>query len=825
MLLFHQAMADLFTWLSRNILLAITCSYILGAVCAGQLPQTSPALIFIAAGILCAAYCFLRKQPGLELSFLMIFFLLVGFIHTGIALQPPGDPSHIYNRIPEKSLITLSGTVTSMVTRDEDKSRFELELDTIIYRTGPSAGEQLPTTGKIRVTMRGQAPPFLTPGQRILAVATVDRIRNYQIPGTFDYALYMHNLGMYSSGWINSSQFIEPLTPPKQSIPVKIGNLPEKIRQQVSRFIQKKCDPVAGGLYRALLIGDRSGLSPELQEQFAATGCMHLLAISGLHVGLLALLVYGLLSWIMKRSQWLLLHTHVPTLALVLSFPILFLYAFIAGMNTPVFRSLIMAAVLLGAVLVRRQHSILHLIAAAALLVLVVHPLSLFTVSFQLSFAAIVAIALVYPKILSLFVQNITDQRQSHWFSTLIRWPMTALVISLAATIGILPFLLYHFNRISPIGPVMNLLIEPLLCFIALPLGLTAIPMIPLAPNLAGALLQIGGVALHGADSLTQLACRLPFASTWTITPSIYECILYFFLLIFIFASRHKQKIIIFSLGTVLLVIHFAAGNPFSGRKNAKISYLDVGQGTSTLIEFPDGENVLIDGGGNSSKRFNVGKNIIAPFLWYKRIRQIDMVVITHPDSDHYNGLDFIIERFHPEIVYTNGQLGQADSYNDLLGMAAREKVPVRAAGLQKTLHKDSLCSLTCLGMPGLPVENFSENNRSIVLQLQCGKKRFLFPGDIEKGAEALLVQKKAPVQADVLLAPHHGSKTSSSKKFLRTVNPRLIIVSAGRSKKGLFPTLEHLRWWQQQNIDVLITGSNGTITCRTDGETIQTTN
>jgi len=817
-------MADLFTWLSRNILLAITCSYILGATGAGQLPHTALALIFIAAGILCAAYFFLRKQPGSELSFLMIFFFLVGFIHTGIALQPPGDPSNIYNRISVKSHITLSGTVTGMVTQDEDKSRFELELDRTIYRTGPSAGEQLPTTGKIRVTMRGQAPPFLIPGQRILAVATVDRIRNYQTPGIFDYALYMRNLGMYSSGWINSSQFIEPLTPPKQSIPVKIDNLPEKIRQQVSRFIQKKCDPVAGGLYRALLIGDRSGLSPELQEQFAATGCMHLLAISGLHVGLLAFLVYGLLSWIMKRSQWLLLHTHVPTLALILSFPILFLYAFIAGMNTPVFRSLIMAAVLLGAVLVRRQHSILHRIAAAALLILVVHPLSLFMVSFQLSFAALVAIALVYPKILSLFVQNKTDLRQSHWFSALIRWPMTALVISLAATIGTLPLLLYHFNRISPIGPVMNLLIEPLLCFIALPLGLTAIPLISLAPTAAGTLLQLGGIALHWADGLTQWAGRLPFASIWTITPTTGECILYFLLLIFVCTSGHRRKFVLFSLGFLLLVLHFTTDFTFPGRRSAEVSYLDVGQGTSTLIENPDGINILIDGGGHSSKRFNVGKNIIAPFLWHKRIRHIDQMIITHPDSDHFNGLGFIVQQFHPGIVYINGQTGETDGYRNLLNLITLKKIPLQQAGKNETLHEDQLCSLVCVGMPGLPVENFSENNSSLVLRLQCGSKSFLFPGDIEERAEALLVQQNVQLQADVLLAPHHGSKTSSSRAFIQTVKPKLIVVSAGRSKKGIFPTLGHQQWWRRQGINMLITGIDGTITCRTDGKTIQTT-
>ncbi len=817
-------MSDLFTRLSRNILPAITCCYILGATGAGQLPQTSPAWIFIAAGILCFAYFFLRKQPWAELSFLMIFFLLVGFIHTGIALQPPGNPSHIYNRIPEKTRITLSGTVTGMVTQDEDKSRFEVKLDTIIPRNSGASGEQLSTTGKIRLSMRGQAPPFLAPGQRVLAVATVDRIRNYQTPGIFDYTLYMHSLGIYSSGWISSSTFIEPLTTQRYSASSDFRITSEKIRQRISRFMRKKCDPVTGGLYRALLIGDRTGLSLRLQEQFAATGCMHLLAISGLHIGLLALLLYGLLSWIMKRSQWLLLHTHVPTLSLALGFPILFLYAFIAGMNTPVFRSLVMAAVLLGAVLVRRQHSIPHLIAAAALLVLAVHPLSLFTASFQLSFAAILAIGLIYPRVHSHFFQNKTAQNRSVFLSNLLRWPITALILSFAATVGILPFLLYHFNRFSPIGPFMNLMIEPLLCFIALPLGLAAIPLIPLAPNLAGDLLQLGGIALHGADSLTRWASRLPFASLWTITPSIPECILYFFLLIFIVTSRYRQKIIVFSLGTILLIAHFTAGCPFSERKGAKISYIDVGQGTSSLIEFPDGFKVLIDGGGNSSRHFNVGRNIIAPFVRHKRIRQIDEVVITHPDSDHFNGLSFIIERFHPRIVYTNGEPGESPAYKELLDLITRQGIPLHPTGKGETLHHDALCDLTCLGMPGLPVENFSENDRSLILRLQCGKKSFLFPGDIEERAEALLIKKNAHVQADILLAPHHGSKTSSSQIFLRNVAPERIIVSAGRSKKGVFPATVHRKWWQKHNIKVLITGIDGTITCRTDGKTIQTT-
>jgi len=215
--------------------------------------------------------------------------------------------------------------------------------------------------------------------------------------------------------------------------------------------------------------------------------------------------------------------------------------------------------------------------------------------------------------------------------------------------------------------------------------------LISLAPDIAGALLQLGGVALSWADSITQWAGRLPFASIWTITPTLVECILYFLLLIFACTSSRGRKYILFSLGFSLLILHFSTGLTFSGRRSAKISYLDVGQGTSTLIEYPDGTNMLIDGGGNTSTRFNVGKNIIAPFLWHKRIRHIDQVLITHPDSDHFNGLGFIVQRFHPRVVYINGQVGETADYRNLLNLITRKKIPLQQAEKNETLHKDRL--------------------------------------------------------------------------------------------------------------------------------------
>jgi len=816
------------TWISHNLLLPVTCCFMAGATLAVHFPHLSQPELLLTAAIAAGIFFLLRKKN--EIFLILIFFSIVGFIHTYIALQPPKNPSHIYNLVPKRTLITLDGTVTTMVSHSGDKSRFVLRVHNIIRRDHPGRGKQTPAIGKVRLSVNGRTDPSIKPGQRVLVVATVDRIYNYQTPGTFNYVLYMHNRGVYNSGWIGSLQRIQPSTRQDRSFFADFTHSPEKIRQKISLFLENKYNPNVSGLYQALLIGERSGLSPEIQEQFILTGCMHLLSISGLHMGLLALMLYGLLTWIMKRCQWLLLHTHIPTLALGLSFPILFIYAFIAGMNTPVFRSLIMAAVLFIAILVRRQTSILHLVATAALVVLTVNPLSLFTASFQLSFAAMVAIALVYPLLSNLFFSRETNISQGkNKISALLRWPLSLVLISIAATVGTLPFLLYHFNRFSPLGPVMNLLVEPLLCFVALPLGLLAAPMITFAPDWADFLFNLGGIALQGADSITKWASRFPYASFWTITPSVFEIILYFILLFLGCTWTHRWKNRVLPLISTLLLINFATELPLPAqqqKKYAKISFLDVGQGAATLFEFTNGTNILLDGGGSYSERYNVGKNIIAPFLWKKRIRHVDIIIITHPDSDHYSGLHFIIEQFHPEMVYTNGQHVQTGSYHTLMELIAKNNITKRQALARETLYDDSLCKLSCLGMQGLPVTmaNTSDNNQSVVLKLQCGENKFLFPGDIENSAENLLLQEDIFLRSNVLLASHHGSKNSNSHAFLQAVAPQLIIVSAGRTKTNLFPALKHKAWWKEQEIPFLITGVDGTVICTTDGTTITTT-
>lgn len=788
------------------------------------------------AGLSAVLFLIFRKKYAALIP-LFVFFSVTGFIHAINDLRHPGDPSHIYNLITEKTRLTLIGTVTGLVTFNGEKTSFTLSVKEIIRREKPGVTISIPASGRVRLSFIGQKQlkgesqnyDFNTPelkliaAQQIMVVATINHIHNYQTPGSFDYVGYMHNRGIYCFGWLKSSQYIMAIAGSPQSLLTNIYFYPQKIRQQIHNFLTGRDNQLSSGIYKALLIGDRSSLSAATIEQFINTGTMHLLAISGLHIGLLSLLIYAIIYSLLKRSEWLLLHTHLPSLSLILCFPVLIGYGFIAGMNIPVLRAVLSAGCLLFAVLTRRSHSILHLISAAAFIVLIIQPAAIFSVSFQLSFAAVLAIGLVYPKL------PIPDAAKNPGrLESVTRWIISALLVSVAATIGTLPFLLYHFNRFSPIGPVMNLMIEPLLCFIALPIGLIAIPAIFFAPRLAEFLFTVGGYGIIAADWLTRWAGQFPYASIWTVTPTITEMISYALLLfLFMQTGKTKTKTAVIMIGSVLLIAKFTAGLYLDKKPEfTKISYLDVGQGSATLIENDDGSVILIDGGGSFSNRFNVGRGIIAPFLWKQRIWQIDKLIITHPDSDHYNGLLFIINRFNPELVYTNGRPDQARLYGKILARIKEKEIRKKQAEAGEIIHISRFCTLKCLGMPGIINElDLSDNNQSLVMMLTCGKnkengkdkKRFLFPGDIERESEQLLLDQKIPIAADILLSPHHGSSSSSIPAFIGTVSPELIIVSAGRDKDN-FPAEIHRQRWQQQQIPFLITGEEGTVVCETDG-------
>ncbi len=814
-------------WLSRrlneHLLIWAAAWYLAGGAAASCIPTAVSGwltpmgmLPLLAAFALLTLFLHPHSRPVAVLP----FFLLIGLVHTLAALQPPTDPSDLAAIISEKTKATVTGRMLALPEFDGERTRFELATESLLIHDGSQSPEPQPVRGQVQLSVQGRIGAEFAPGRVIMAIATLDRIRNYQTTGAFDFRLQMAAKGLYCSGWVGSAGEMLVVREASPSSWLRFRYLPERLRLRIAEFLSERFDADIAGLYQALLIGTLGEISPKLLEAFKENGCFHVLSVSGLHFSLLGLFSVALLTMLFKRSQWLLLHTHVPTLALALTVPLLLFYTCIAGMHVPAVRSLLTALLVLLAVVLRRERSFAHLIAAAALLILAVSPLALFTASFQLSFAAVLAINLIYP-LLPVFLADPGDSR----IKALLRPVQSLLYVSLAATVGTLPFLLFHFNRVSLIGPVMNLVIEPLLCLWALPIGLLATPFIWIFPDLATLAFTLGSAGIRLTVWIADAMAGFPLASVWTITPTLFEIALYFATLFLLLREGKtvRQWTAITCLSLVLLASFVASlwYRPQNGRMT--VSMLDVGQGACIFVQLPDGGTMLIDGGGYASNRFNAGQAIIAPYLWRQRLWRIDDLIITHPHKDHYNGLPFVFQRFRPRRVIINDDRGEEPEYGKLLEMIKNAGTPVLVAAAGDKLRRGNGYLLECVGMRGLLEDGpgWSTNDRSLVLRLRYGSRRVLFPADIGIQSERRLVQNQLELGSDVLLAPHHGSITSTGPELLQAVSPSIILVSASRARRGTQPAAGHLETWRTKKIPVFVTADQGAATVVTDGHTL----
>ena len=678
----------------------------------------------------------------------------------------------------------------------------------------------LPTKGKILLRLQGPWPEELLPGDTLAIRTDLGRPDSFRTPGVFDYAQYLARKGIWITGFVRSPLFLHKLSE-KQSLLHTLRYLPERVRTTIGRQIDAAVPGEQSGVYRAILIGDKSHLDEKTQEIFKGSGTMHILAISGLHMAIIGTLLYAGIFWILSRSEKLLLRFTLKKWAAFLSLPVLCGYGLLAGMNTPVFRAVIMSSIVIISICTNRQKSPGALLAFAAMLILIIDPLQLFTASFQLSFTAIIGIIFLLPVLKRL----LSDANEA--FSSLslekkiLNWIIAGFLVSLVANLATGPIALYFFNRFSLVGPVANLMIEPLICLLSLAMGFISIPFVYIKPEIASLLLQAGAIGLDAAMHAAAFFSSLSFSTIWLPTPPFWLILIYYFILI-VFASSHRKKrretlLYIACLSLCVLLFFHPVQQYRRGEDYFKISYLDVGQGTATLVEYPSGIKILIDGGGSSFSTTSVGERVIAPFLWKKGIQKLDAVAITHPDADHYNGLGFILDHFSPGILWVRDKKGHDDKYKNLIRQASNNLVSVSIPVKNQYLVA-GLESLKCIANISDEEAGFkstnsrNEENTGIVLKACTFQICALFPGDIGRSREKSLVVEGLDLKANVLLSPHHGSITSNSSEFLAAVSPNLLLVSSGRSSKGYFPHRGLAKDCQDRKIDLFTTSDQGTL-------------
>jgi competence protein ComEC len=743
-------------------------------------------------------------------------FFLLGIFSIQAYLHPQLSSAHI-SRFVGHDRISVEGIIDRPPRRSPEKTQLLIRCEKVILPK-----HQIPAEGHLLVFLKENGQP-LRIGDRLRFRCALYRPRGFNNPGSFSYERYLAFERIYAIGSVSEEKgWVKIGKGFKNPGLLKI----EEWRDHIRNFLEKETGLEPSAVLKALVLGEQENIPEEVKDQFASTGTAHLLAISGDHLGIVALLSFSFLIWIFKRSEFLLLSISVKKWAAGLTIPCILLYTFIAGGGISVVRAAIMVILFFLSILFSRERNLLYTLALAAFLILLFSPPSLFDVSFQLSFLAVLSILYLVPRILrQLKQEEIPFVQQALWKRIIQNYVRISLVVTVAAILGTTPLVALHFNRISLIGFVTNLFFIPWVGFLIVPLSLlaslTSFFLYPIAVLLIRLCNLLTVILLKGVA----LFASFPFASHFVSTPTPFEIVLFYLLLLSAVYLRKKSMRYLFLGICFLLVSDIAYWNVEKFfRKDLTITFIDVGHGDSILIEFPRGKRMLVDGGGLREDRFDIGKSVIAPFLWKRKIRRIDTLVLTHPDPDHLKGLTFIASHFSIGEFWDNGIRGDSEAYLQLEKVLLEKKIKWLSLDGEAPPRIVNGVRVFVLNPPHAPAGAARTasllNNRSLVMKLQFKNIGILLASDIEKEAEDRMT-KSVSLKADLLKVAHHGSSSSSIPTFLQKVNPCTAVVSSSEQDIQKLHTSEVLKRLRSLGVDIYRTDQHGAITAVTDGERI----
>jgi competence protein ComEC len=691
----------------------------------------------------------------------------------------------------------------------------------------------------------------LSYGQRVEIEARVRSPHNYNNPGGFDYVSYLARQNIFWTATMTkgSQAAILPGRCGSRFWSLIYGTRTAALQELDQLY---SGDSYNRGMMEAILIGESSSLVRLWTENFRRTGTFHALVISGVHVTVLA----GVLLFLLRMCA-------VPELAaLAMTAAAAWLYALVSGLSAPVVRAAGGFTLFLIARFLFRRTRVMNLLAAVALAYLMWDPSALFDASFQLSFLSVAAIGalaapLLEPRIapLSRGMRDLNHvERDVHldkhvaqarielrlvagtlamwarlpqrwagetvsWIARLALFALEMAVISTVIQIGLALPMAEYFHRVSFTGLTANLLICPLLEAVV-PLGFAAVFMHSTwIAALAGWLLHLSARIAEWHAGI-EPSWRVPDPPVWLAAALALSLIL-------LAALPHRRRVW-FPAGSIVLGLFvLLVWHPWPAQAQAgqlELTSIDVGQGDSLLLTFPEGARMLVDGGGllqfgNARKsnprksNLDIGEDVVSPYLWTRGIKTLDVVVATHAHEDHIGGLPAILENFRPRELWVG-----ANPPEPLIQLARRLGVRV----LDRRVSPPFDFSGATIEIVS-PPEDYSAvnlgNNDSLAFRVSFGARAFLLTGDLEKPMEARLLSEGLAEHADVLKVGHHGSKTSSTPAFLDAISPQVAIVSAGYENSFGHPHPDVIKRLEDRHAAILRTDLDGLVTVSTDGK------
>jgi competence protein ComEC len=759
--------------------------------------------------------------------------LSLGFLCLGgqaMAAVLFGAPANHLSRLSEADLLSPVGLEGWVVgppdprpaeardAGDPERTRFVVEVTRL--RLGAA---WVVARGRARLTLMGEAPEIAY-GDEVRGFFRLRVPRRFGNPGAFDYPAYLATQGIFLEGWTR-----EPLETLAAGRGSTVLAAIFRMRALLLRRLDAALPAQQAALLKATVLGDRSGLSPEVNQAFLDSGTYHILAISGLNVSLLAGTLFGLFR-LLRAS---------PRLAAAAAAILVTLYAALAGASPSVIRAAVMADAYLLAVILDRRGDLVNSLALSALALLWWNPRFLFDVGFQLTYLATLGILVILPACDTALAT----------LPRALRWSGESVAITLAATFMTLPILAGAFNRVAPVGILANLPIVPLSGLITA-LGTAACAILLAVPAGLSWLNQANAWLVDLLFATARWFAAFPWSTLRVYTPTPGMLVAYYFtataclLALSPGPGRRPDRPEMEPTGIRRRTWRLAAAGALVGAlalcvqiglrlwppaeaPTLTLTLLDVGQGESLFLGLPEGRRMLVDAGGVPGSRFDIGARVVAPFLLHEWVGSLDVLVLTHAQADHIGGVSAILRAFPVGEVWSGDTPYSSVAFLWVQEYLRHRRIPLRILSASSPEIRWGEATIQVLHPPprahpalrlgtrpvrGAPFTGLRSNDASLVLRLGIGSQAALLTGDVEREGELALLRRPAPLRAQVLKVPHHGSRTSSSSPFLAAVRPDVALVSAGYRNRFNHPHPDVVERYQALDVRLFRTDLHGAI-------------
>jgi len=679
------------------------------------------------------------------------------------------------DRLPtelEGTDLRVEGRIADLPVATERGMRFAFDIDRTWQGDRPVGVPR-----KVQLGIYG-ATPALRVGDVWAFTVRLKRPHGFQNPGGFDYEAHLFQQRIRATGYVRAHEprLIAPLGT------IADGFLPgyrlNRFRQLLSGRIQALLpDNKFAPMITAFANGDDDAIPDDQWQVLTRTGTGHLIAISGMNIGLVAGLVFFLVRWLWSLPGVTVLWVPAPLVAAGFALLAALGYTALAGFAIPTQRALVMLAVALGGVFLRRRTSPSVLLAAALLAVLLVDPLAVMSPGFWLSFAAVAVI---------LYVLSGANARD--WMERLIAWGKLQWVIAA----GLLPLLLFLFQQVSLSGPFANMVAIPVVELVVIPATLVGVAGSFLLPeSIAAWPFLLAAKALSVLWILLEQLSRIEGSQWFQHNPPLWTLGTALVGILLLLAPRGFP---VRWLGTVWLLPMFLVRPPLPAPGDAWLTLLDVGQGLSAVVQTA-GHTLVYDTGARLSARFDAGRAVVVPFLRHAGVARVDTLVVSHGDNDHIGGSASLLASIPVTRVLSS--------------------VPDRLANAEDCHHGQmwEWDGVRFTLLHPQPASRLAGNNRSCVLRVENRFGAMLLPGDIAAKAERdLLLRAAEQLRATILVVPHHGSKTSSTEAFLDAVQPQVALLPVGYRNRYRHPHPMVLARYRERGIALEDSASAGAI-------------